>query len=89
MLGKLDCLVDHCVHLQQLEHLLEQLSSRVNKEFWVLDRVDTDKDILRAGAHKLLSSVFERSPSGVGSRPAGCESSHSRSTQSKHNKKRR
>ena len=30
--------------------LLEQLSSRVDKDFWVLDRLDIDKNNLRAGA---------------------------------------
>ena len=62
--------------------------SRTDKEFWVYDQKDTEKDILKANAHeKSLSSVSRQNPSGGGSRPAGGESVPGRNTRSKHNKK--
>ena len=62
--------------------------SRTDKEFWVHDQRDTEKDILKAKAHeKSFSLVSIWCPSGCGSRPAGCESVPGRSARSKHNKK--
>ena len=77
---------DHKIaHIQGLTNFS---GSRVNQEYWVHDQTDTEKDILKAKAHKkLLSFVSGKNPSGGGSRPVCSKSLHSRSTWSKHNKK--
>ena len=107
MIGKLHCLMDDHIHLQQAagttkvgyntyyDHKLDSIqgltnycASRVDKEYWVHDQTDTEKEILKAKAHKqFLSSVSRRNQSGGGSRPAGGDgTSQSGSAQSKHNK---
>ena len=62
--------------------------SMADKEFWVHNKLDTEKEILKAKAHdKLLASVSGKGPAGGGSTSAGGGPSQSKSARIRHNKK--
>ena len=73
--------------LAHIRGLTDFSGSRANKEFWVHDMLDTEKDILKVKAHdKLLSSVSGKGPAGGGSSSADGGPSQSKSSRSRHNK---
>ena len=69
--------------------LTEFSGSRADKEFWVQDMLDTEKDILKVKAHdKLLSSVSGKGSAGGGSSHADGGPSQGESARSRHNRKK-
>ena len=62
--------------------------SRADKVYWVHDKLDTEKEILKAKAHdKILALVSGKGPVGDGSTSTDGGPSQSKSTRSRHNKK--
>ena len=84
MLGKLHCLVDDCIHLQQaagttkvgynayydyklasVQGLTNYSGTWADREFWVHDQTDTEKEILKMKAHEKQLSLVSQSKGAV------------------------